>query len=100
MGKDLSVKAYDVLSAMFYDDEDGKPASRLSPSELIRLLMAMVEVWRRSVGIPDRVEGIPEHKPEPSFDVTDPVLAELSAQMMDRIAELGDMGARSRPPIR
>jgi hypothetical protein len=61
MGRNLSVRSYNALLQMFTIDENGQIDSPLTPSDLIRLLTAMTELWRRAAGVPDRIEGAFAH---------------------------------------
>jgi len=61
MGRNLSVRSYNALLQMFTVDEHGQVSTPLGPSDLVRLLTSMTDLWRRSAGVPDRVEGVFAH---------------------------------------
>jgi hypothetical protein len=61
MGRNLSLRSYNALLQMFSVDENGQVISMLPGSDLIRLLTAMTDLWRKAVGVPDRIEGMFSH---------------------------------------
>lgn len=61
MGDNLSVRAYNVLLSQFYVGEDGSPRSNFTNAELLKILQFATELHRRSLGIPDRFEGMLHH---------------------------------------
>ena len=61
MGRNLSVRSYNALLQMFDIDENGQVTTPLGPSDLVRLLTSMTDLWRRSAGVPDRIEGVFAH---------------------------------------
>ena len=57
MSRNLAVRTYNALAQMFDVDVNGAVTTRLNPTDLVRLNIAMVDLWRKSLGIPDRVQS-------------------------------------------
>jgi hypothetical protein len=56
MGRNLSTRSYNALISAFDVDERGNVTTKLTAGDLIKLQQLSVEVWRRSLGIPDRTQ--------------------------------------------
>jgi antitoxin component of MazEF toxin-antitoxin module/transposase len=57
MSRNLAVRTYNALVQLFDVDQNGAVTSTLNSTDLVRLNIAMVDLWRKSLGIPDRVQG-------------------------------------------
>ena len=59
MGDALGTRAYNTLLQQFtVDASTGRITTTLSNTEVLRLLELSTQLWRRSIGAPDRWEGV------------------------------------------
>jgi antitoxin component of MazEF toxin-antitoxin module len=95
MSRNLAVRTYNALVQLFDVNADGGVSTTLNSTDLVRLNIAMVDLWRKSLGIPDRVQGEMLVHHEGSVDtgqvidgqiLQDPVAREAAFTLIERLA--------------
>jgi hypothetical protein len=111
MSRALALRTYNALIGMFDVGPDGGVTTALNSTDLVRLNIAMVDLWRKSLGIPDRVEGSVLVHHEGSVQtgqvidasiLADPVAREAAFILIERLAGpmpvLEQLTEGSKPP--